>query len=285
LEPQKRIINEPSWLIREAARKAMRGRMPLLIASSIIYILCMSVPIIIVEEITGLWENLERATEDYMAVLANPTFEAVNEWAQAWSPKINISTASFFYVLLVPGPLTLGLSVIWLRVLRGKDAYADMVFSGFGNFLRALFLHVIRGVFIMLWSILLLVPGVIAYYRFSLAFFLLADNPGMGPIAGLSYSKYYMQQNKGSRFVLDFSFIGWFALSALVFFAVDGGILALMQSTGYAPSFFAQELISGILGAFVFAPLYAYRGVASAEYYHRVICREPGSFPELPETT
>jgi len=131
----------------------------------------------------------------------------------------------------------------------------------------------------------LLVPGVIAYYRYNLAFFLACDNPEMRAFEAVSYSKYYMQQNKMSRFLLDFSFIGWFILSAFAFYAVSAGAAALILASGNELSLFASMFSRAIIGAIIFAPVFAYRGVAAAEYYHRVICRDPKSFPELPQIT
>jgi len=260
----------------------MSGRMPLLIASAAIYMLCMNIPIVVVEQISGLWDVFERALDEYMDLLSNPTYAAINEWAQSYSGKLTFSPATYIFLILVPGPLTLGLSTIWLRVLRGREAYADMVFSGFGNFLRVVALDLFRRIFMILWAILFLVPGVVAYYRYSLAFFLLADNPEMGPFEALSLSKYYMRGNKGNRFALDLSFIGWLVISFIALSLISNWIINIMQSASAETSFFSTQLVSGILSAIVFAPLCAYHGVAAADYYHRVICRDPGSFPELP---
>ena len=267
----------------------MRGRMAVLIASAAIYMLCLNLPIIVVEQITGLWDILERAMNDYISFAAsNPTNAAIYEWFQSYPYQGTFSIATYIFLLLVPGPLTLGLSVIFLRALRGQPVFADMVFSGFGNFFRAMMTNFIRIVFIALWSILLLVPGVIAYYRYSFVFFLLADNPTMSPFTAFALSKYYMKQNKGSRFLLDLSLIGWLFLSAIALGLLSDAVTAMLVAGGYATTLFSSELVSGILGAIVMAPLCVYRGIAGAEYYHRVICRDPRSFEDplmLPETS
>ena len=274
MDLKKRIINEPAFQIREAARKAMKGRMGLLIMSAAIFMLCMEIPVIIVEQITGLWDVFERALEDYAAVLVNPTYAAMNDFTEAYYDKFSVSFASYIFLLVVTGPLELGLSIVWLRVLRGKEAYADMVFSGFGNFLLAMLLGLVRSIFIAIWSLLLVVPGVIAYYRYSTAFFILADNPATTPFAALTQSKYYMQGNKGSRFYLDLTFLGWFALSGIVT-ALVNNIVSAAINYSTSPSLFIQFIISSLIGSVIIAPVCAYRGVAAAEYYHRVICRDP----------
>ena len=257
--------------------------MPMLSLSVALTFLCFSLPIVIVEQITGLWDVMESAMDDYIAMLSNFSYAAINDWAEAYSGDIGFSFASFLFILLVPGPLTLGLSQIWLNVIRGKQAYADMIFSGFGEFLRVVAMDTLRRVFMFLWAILFIIPGVIAYYRYSQAFFLIADNPEMKTFEALSYSKYYMRQNKGSRFFLDLSFVGWFAVSAIAYYFINGGILAVILAAGYDITIFTQFLVTSIAGSFIFAPVCAYRGVAAAEYYHRVICRNPKSFGDLPE--
>ena len=261
----------------------MKGRMPLLIAAAAAFTLCLSLPVIVVEQITGLWGILERATDDYLKLLASsPTAVSIYEWAQSYPNQgnLNFSVATWLFLLLVPGPLTLGLSTVFLRVLRGQDTYADMVFSGFGNFVRAMFLNLIRTVFIALWSILFVIPGIIAYYRYNIAFFLLADNPEMSPFTAISLSKYYMRENKGNRFVLDLTFIGWFIVASIAMSLISGMVADIIDASGTTVTFFISQLITCIVGAVVMAPVFAYRGIAAAEYYHRVICRDPASFKD-----
>jgi uncharacterized membrane protein len=163
---------------------------------------------------------------------------------------------------------------------------ADMIFSGFGDFTRVVAMDALRRVFVLAWSLMLIIPGIIAIYRFSLAFFLIADNPKMKSYEALSLSKYYMEKNKGSRFSLDLSLIGWFAVSIAAFYILEGLTITLLISSGYEATLFSQFFISSLTGSVVFAPICAYRGICAAEYYHRVICRDPKSNPgtlELPK--
>jgi len=84
-----------------------------------------------------------------------------------------------------------------------------------------------------------------------------------------------MKQNKGNRFMLDFSFIGWLALSFLAQYLLSNLAFSLMLAFGADVSMFTEQLVVTILGSIAFAPLLAYRGVAAAEYYHRVTCHDP----------
>lgn len=267
--------------------------MSTLIVVAIIYAICLNLPVIVLEQISGFWSNLENAVDDYSILLEDIDADSdpsdiladVNEWAETHSEGMNPSFASWLYMLLVAGPLTLGLSQVWLCVLRGQRFYVDTVFSGFGNFIRALLLNFVRAVFIFLWSILLVVPGIIAYYRYSMAFFLLADNPKMAPFEALTYSKYYMQGNKGSRFFLDLSFIGWYIIGAVVSYLLNSAIISVLSASGVETGMFVSQIVMNICTAVVLAPITAYRGVASADYYHRVICKDPRDYADLPELT
>ena len=281
MEPKKRIVDEPSHLIRQAARGALKGRMSLVIASAVVYMLCLTLPVLIVEQITGLWDMIERAVDEYISELVSGSNPAsVFEWAQSYPYPQGISLATWLFLLLVPGPLTLGLSVVWLRVIRGQDAFADMVLSGFGNFFRSFLLNLVRCVFMAVWAILFIVPGIIAYYRYSLAFFLLADNPSMSPFTAIALSKYYMRGNKGNRFLLDLSFIGWFAASAILLSLVSNMSYDVAAAAGYDMSLFINQLITVVLGSVILAPVFAYRCVAAAEYYHRAICSDPAGYKD-----
>lgn len=82
---------------------------------------------------------------------------------------------------------------------------------------KALGLRIIMTVFICLWSLLLVIPGIIAAYRYSMAVYLMAENPDIGIMEAIDKSKELMAGNKWRFFCLDFSFIGWGILSSLTF--------------------------------------------------------------------
>ena len=263
----------------------MKGHMGALILSSALFMLCIQLPVILVEQITGMWSVMEVAMEEYIAILSelsysNFNYAVLNDWALEYSEQLRFSIASFIFILFVPGPLTLGLSQIWLRVIRRNEIYTDMIFSGFSDFFRIVAMDALRRMLIILWSFLFIIPGIIAWYRYSQAFFLMVDNPGIKPYEALTLSKYYMQQNKGSRFVLDLTFVGWLVVSIVAFYTIQVIAFSILIAGGNEIGLFTQAIVSVILSSIVFAPLFAYRGVTSAEYYHRVICKDPQSFKD-----
>jgi uncharacterized membrane protein len=69
--------------------------------------------------------------------------------------------------------------------------------------------------FILLWMLLLIVPGVVAMLSYSMTFWILADDPDAGPLEALSRSKALMRGHRWQFFRLYWRFFGWFVLSLL----------------------------------------------------------------------
>ena len=79
------------------------------------------------------------------------------------------------------GPVTLGLKTFFLNLDRGKPAKFEDLFSQFQNFLNGFLLQLLTSLFILLWALLLIVPGIIAGFSYAMAPYLMADggNPGL----------------------------------------------------------------------------------------------------------
>ena len=125
-------------------------------------------------------------------------------------------------VFFIGGAIELGLCAFHTRLNLGQRPSFASLFERFDIFLKALGLRLFMGLFMFLWALLLLVPGIIAAYRYSMAPYLMAEYPEMGIREAVNRSKELMQDNKGRLFCLDLSFIGWWLLSILTF-----GILSL----------------------------------------------------------
>ena len=79
----------------------------------------------------------------------------------------------------------------------------------------------LRGLFILLWSMLFLIPGIIKSYSYRMVPFILTDNPEITATEAITLSRQMMKGNKWRAFVLDLSFIGWYILSALTLGALS----------------------------------------------------------------
>ncbi|MDB5271895.1 MAG: hypothetical protein JWO58_262 [Chitinophagaceae bacterium] len=121
----------------------------------------------------------------------------------------------FIISLVISGPLTLGMTIFLLEFSKNRDADISLVFSGFNRFTVAFLAYLLMLVFIVLWTLALIVPGIIAAISYSQTFYLLARNPDMTGIEAIDKSKQLMNGHKARYFWLCFSFIGWFLLSLL----------------------------------------------------------------------
>ena len=70
---------------------------------------------------------------------------------------------------------------------------------------------------VFLWSLLFIIPGIIAAYSYAMVPYILAENPNLSPKEVLDLSKKMMKGNKWRFFCLEFSFIGWYLLCILTF--------------------------------------------------------------------
>ena len=125
-------------------------------------------------------------------------------------------------VFFIGGAIELGLCAFHTRLNLGQKPPFASLFERFDIFFKALGLRLFMGLFMFLWSLLLVIPGIIAWYRYSMAPYLMAEYPEIGIREAVNRSKELMWGNKGRLFCLDLSFIGWVLLSVLTF-----GILSL----------------------------------------------------------
>lgn len=125
-----------------------------------------------------------------------------------------------FFLFCVAGPLALGYKTLALNAVRHEKPEVKGVFAKFkdGNFKRASILCLLNTVFVFLWGLLLIIPGIIKHYSYSLSYFLLADNPDMTPAEARKKSAELMRGKEWDAFLLDLRFMGWRLVSVLTIF-------------------------------------------------------------------
>ncbi len=116
-------------------------------------------------------------------------------------------------------PLSYGLIKFFMEFRNGNPPFSIM-FSFYTNsdmLLKSIGLSVLVGLYTFLWSLLLIIPGIIAAYSYSMAPFILIDNPDIGVSEAIRRSKEIMRGHKFDYFALQLSFIGWAILACLTF--------------------------------------------------------------------
>ncbi len=150
-------------------------------------------------------------------------------------------------VTLVSCILSAGYILYAMNVRKGLETPYVTLFDGFTFAGKVILLNIVIYIFTFLWSLLLIIPGIIAGYRYRFALYNLCENPEMGVMDALNMSKAQTQGHKWELFVLDLSFIGWNLLCALTLGILTIWIAPYVQQTdiGY---FEAIKQASGIGG-------------------------------------
>jgi uncharacterized membrane protein len=117
--------------------------------------------------------------------------------------------------LIISGPLALGLAIFSLSISRNQNAKLEQIFQGFSNFGTALGAYLLMILFIILWTLLLIIPGIIAAISYSMTFYILADDNSIGAMDAIDKSKKMMDGYKWKYFCLGLRFLGWALLCIL----------------------------------------------------------------------
>ena len=126
-----------------------------------------------------------------------------------------IALAMGIVQLIAGGMIRLGYCRFLLKMYDGEDAKLEDLFSQTHRFTDGLCLNLLQGLLIVLWTLLFIIPGVIAALRYAMAPFILYENPGMRASEAIDASKEMMDGHKMDLFILSLTFIGWDILAAL----------------------------------------------------------------------
>jgi len=127
----------------------------------------------------------------------------------------HIPKAGSIISILISGSMSIGIAGFALSISRRQDAKLAQIFSGFQKFGVGLGAYLLQGIFVVLWSLLLIVPGIIAGISYSMTYYIIADNDSIGPLEAITRSKEMMRGNKWKFCCLDFRFFGWSLLCIL----------------------------------------------------------------------
>lgn len=153
-------------------------------------------------------------------------------WAQLignWKPAVLVTLVYILIVgamegakslsflsIFVLGPLSYGYYVSFLNSKRtGEVVRIENLFDGFKDYARVFLTNLLQSIYIVLWTLLLIVPGIIKSISYSQTFFVLKDNPELKNNAAIERSMAMMEGHKMEYFCLILSFIGWLLLGIL----------------------------------------------------------------------
>lgn len=195
----------------------------------------------------GNWANALVATIIFIALaLFFSSNDAINSYYQRVVINPFIGYSLSFVSLFVLLPLAVGYSNS-MRVLleTGDNRLTNNSFSlGFGNWLHVVWGMILSTIYIFLWTLLLIIPGIIKSYSYALTPYILVEHPEMSPNEAIEESMRLMDGHKFDLFYLQLSFIGWAILSIL---SLGLGVFWLIpyQMTAYAA--FYRDIKNGAM--------------------------------------
>ena len=156
----------------------------------------------------------ESEAMNYLNYAMNGNYEYALRYAETMTPPPTAYAinALLMYVAAIVGA---GFTIFLLNTLRNRQPCFANLLDGFGFWWKLLILDLLQSLLIGLWSLLLIVPGVMAHYRYAQALYILIDDPTKSPVQCLRESKSMMNGHKMELFKLDLSFLGWYLLEMI----------------------------------------------------------------------
>ena len=119
--------------------------------------------------------------------------------------------------VIVTGPLSFGLNYLFLKQARDNQPMElGDLFKGFSeDFSQNLLIGLMTAIFAALWSLLLIVPGIVKAYSYAMVYYIKADHPEYNWRQCIAESQAMMNGHKMDLFIMDLSFIGWMIVGSL----------------------------------------------------------------------
>ena len=210
------------------AKQLIRESQPSMLTAALLYTLLTALIGWLSLRLTGVDTN---TMNEMLRLASEGNSEAVMEMMTKATPSAGASLIDSL-LRLAMAVVGVGFSLFVMNSVRRSQPAIGNLLDGFGMFPRVLFLIILQIVFIFLWSLLLVIPGIIAAYRYSFAVYVMIDHPEMSAMDCLRESKRLTTGYKRQLFLLDLSFILWFLLTMIPII----GYIAQVYVTPYMES-------------------------------------------------
>ena len=159
-------------------------------------------------------EAIEEA--EFMTAMEDPEFRSAVRAITAvmGTAILIICVVSCCLRLLLFNPLEVGCRGFFTRNTEAPAEVSE-VKMGFRPYGRNVGAMLLRDLFICLWTMLFVIPGMIKHYSYRMVPYILAEDPTIGAKDAITRSREMMDGHKWNTFVLDLSFLGWTVLSVL----------------------------------------------------------------------
>ena len=208
---------------REIARDALRGRWGLAVITGLVAsLLGASISVNNGNGVgtVGGGSNADAVTDVSYANIQTSVNQIIHsDWFQSILPflmgLIIVMVAWTLISLVLGGAVTLGYAQFNLNLVDENDPQFGDLFSHIRRLWEGFCMQFFQGMMVFLWSLLFVIPGIIASYRYSMTPYILAENMELSVMEAIAESKKMMRGNKFRLFCLELSFIGWDILAVL----------------------------------------------------------------------
>jgi len=166
--------------------------------------------------------------------------DSINQGWTIGNVTLNLRSGIFgLAAFLIGGVLQLGYADFLLKQHDGEEANFNDLFSKFDWFATGFAQRFLRNLYIALWSLLFIIPGIIKGYSYAMTPFILAEHPDLTASQAIRFSEDLMDGHKADLFILELSFIGWDLLAVLT---LNLGHIALNPYKNAAHAAFYRQL-------------------------------------------
>ncbi len=117
--------------------------------------------------------------------------------------------------IFLANPIEVGGRAFFKSNVEDTPAPFSLMKTGFQNYGHSFVTLFLRDLYLVLWTLLFIIPGIIKAYSYCMVPYILADNPELSANEVITKSRQMMDGNKWQVFLLDLSFIGWILLGVL----------------------------------------------------------------------
>ncbi len=236
---------------RAMARDALRGHWLVAIVTSF------------VASLIGAWivgsgsggSELDSETFPQMTVGEIPSV-----WFAVIVAAAGVLVVYVIVLCIISGAGMLGYARFNLKLVDGEDVSLRDLFSQLHRLGEGFVMNLLMGLYIFLWSLLLVIPGIMKAYSYAMTPYILAENPHYSANDAISESCRIMDGNRWRLFCLNFSFIGWELLCSIPSIV---GLVLISMGTLSLLWYIPFVLVSGVASCL----LHPYMEAAQAAFY------------------
>ncbi len=220
---------------RRIAREALRGNWVLAIGTGLVAVLLGG----------GDFRYGNNSRVNYNNMSPNTLIRFDNFYLSIFLGATLAITVLVLLTLLIGGTIEIGYSRFNLKLIKKDNPSFHDLFFAFNIFGKGFLMRLLTGIYTFLWSLLFIIPGIIASISYTMTPYILGENPDLSVSEAIYISKDMMMGNKWRYFCLDLSFIGWAILCAFTF---GIGYLWLFPYKSAAKAAFYREVSDGYHG-------------------------------------